>query len=87
MKAVISVIGNDKVGILAKTAGVCAGNNANITEVNQSVLDGYFCMVMVIEIDEMTCEIPELEQEIKAVVPDMIVHVMHEDIFNSMHRI
>ena len=52
-----------------------------------TILDGYFCMVMVIDISQMTCEIEALHQDIKAAVPDMVVHVMHEDIFNSMHRI
>ena len=87
MKAVVSVIGKDMVGILAKVAGACAARNANVSEVTQSVLDGYFCMVMVIDIDKMSCEISEIEQDIKAAVPEMVVHVMHEDIFNSMHRI
>lgn len=87
MKAVVSVIGKDMVGILAKVAGVCAQNNANVAEVTQSVLDGYFCMVMIIEIDKMNCDIPTLEERIHATVPEMIVHVMHEDIFNSMHVI
>ena len=87
MKAVISVIGKDMVGILAKVAGVCAGFNANVSEVTQSVLEGYFCMVMIIDIDAMTCDIPELEQKTRDTVPEMVIHVMHEDIFNSMHRI
>lgn len=87
MKAVITVIGKDAVGILAKTSSACAKRNANVSEVNQSVLDGYFCMIMIIDIDEITCELQTLEQDIKTAVPDMVVHVMHEDIFNSMHRI
>ena len=87
MKAVVTVIGKDMVGILAKVAGACAAHNANVSEVTQSVLDGYFCMVMVIDIDAMSCEISEMEQYIKETVPEMVVHVMHEDIFNSMHRI
>lgn len=87
MKAVVTVIGEDAVGILAKVSSVCAARNANISGVTQSVLDGYFCMVMIIDIDKMTCEISKIEQEIKDIVPEMVVHVMHEDIFNSMHRI
>lgn len=87
MKAVISVIGKDTVGILAKVSASCAECNANVSDVTQSVLDGFFCMVMVIDIDRMTCEIPELEKKIKEKTPDMNVRVMHEDIFNSMHRI
>jgi len=87
MKAVVTVVGKDMVGILAKVSGACAEKNANVIEVTQSVLDGYFCMVMIINIEEMTCEIPELDDAIKKTVPEMVVHVMHEDIFNSMHRI
>ena len=87
MKAVVTVIGKDTVGILASTAQACAQKNANVLEVTQSILDGYFCMVMVIDISAMTCEIETLHQDIKTEVPDMVVHVMHEDIFNSMHRI
>ena len=87
MKAVVTVIGRDMVGILAKVAGACAEKNANVNEVTQSVLDGYFCMVMVIDISEMKCQIPELQAKISETVPEMVVHVMHEDIFNSMHRI
>ena len=87
MKAVVTVIGKDTVGILASTAQACAQKNANVLEVTQSILDGYFCMVMVIDISAMTCEIETLHQDIKTAVPDMVVHVMHEDIFNAMHAI
>lgn len=87
MKAVVTVIGKDMVGILAKVAAACADKNANVAEVTQSVLDGYFCMVMVVNIDQLSCQIHQLQEQIKASVPDMVVHVMHEDIFNSMHRI
>ena len=87
MKAVVTVIGKDTVGILASAARPAQRKNANVLEVTQSILDGYFCMVMLIDISRMTCEIEALHQDIKAAVPDMVVHVMHEDIFNSMHRI
>lgn len=87
MKAVLTVIGKDMVGILAKVASSCAEKNANVLEVTQSILDGYFCMVMVIDISKLTCELDELGNTVKAAVPDMVIHVMHEDIFNSMHRI
>ena len=85
MKAVVTVIGKDMVGILARVAAACADKSANVLEVTQSILDGYFCMV--IDISKMTCEIEALQKSLKESVPDMVVHVMHEDIFNSMHRI
>ena len=87
MKAVVTVIGKDSVGILSKVSTACAGQNANIVEVTQSVLDGYFCMVMVVQMNESAYGISALQQDIQAAVPDMVIHVMHEDIFNSMHRI
>jgi len=87
MKAVITVIGKDMVGILAKVSTTCAESNANVIEVTQTILQEYFCMVMLIDISQMNCEIDELKQRLSANVPTMTVHVMHEDIFNSMHRI
>ncbi|GHU64795.1 UPF0237 protein [Clostridia bacterium] len=87
MVAVVTVIGKDMVGILAKVAGVCAEANANVLEVTQSVLDEYFAMVMLIDISKMDPDITGLTRTLEAKVPDMKVHVMHEDIFNSMHRI
>jgi len=87
MKAVITVIGKDMVGILAKVSTTCADSNANVIEVTQTILQEYFCMVMLIDITKMNCDIDGLKQRLSANVPTMTVHVMHEDIFNSMHRI
>ncbi|MCI5535012.1 MAG: ACT domain-containing protein [Firmicutes bacterium] len=87
MRAVITVIGKDMVGILAKVSTACAEANANVAEVTQSVLDEYFAMIMLVNIDNLSCSLEELQRGIKESVPSMTVHVMHEDIFNSMHRI
>lgn len=87
MKAVITVIGKDMVGILAKVSTACAEANANVAEVTQSVLDEYFAMIMLVDIDKLNMSLEELKNSIEAAVPAMTVHVMHEDIFNSMHRI
>lgn len=87
MKAVITVIGKDMVGILAKVSTTCAEANANVVEVTQSLLGEYFAMIMLIDISKMNCSFDDLRNNIKATVPTMTVHVMHEDIFNSMHRI
>jgi len=87
MKAVITVIGKDMVGILAKVSGTCAEKNANVLEVNQSVLQEYFAMVMLIDISALTCSLEQLKTDLDKNVKDMTIHVMHEDIFNSMLRI
>lgn len=87
MKAVITVVGKDMVGILSRVSAACAEMNANVLEVTQSILEGYFCMVMVVDISKVDAGIDGLDGKLKAAVPDMVIHVMHEDIFNSMHRI
>ena len=87
MKAVITVIGKDMVGILAKVSTACANANANVVEVTQSVMDKYFAMIMLVDINGLNCSLEELKDSIEKTVPTMTVHVMHEDIFNSMQRI
>ena len=87
MKAVITVIGQDMVGILAKVSTACAEANVNVVEVTQSILDKYLAMIMLADIKQMNCSLDELKDNIGSAVPTMTVHVMHEDIFNSMHRI
>jgi ACT domain-containing protein len=75
------------VGILAKVSTTCAEANANVIEVTQSVLQEFFAMVMLIDMAKMDCELAELQEKLKQNVDGMTIHVMHEDIFNSMHRI
>jgi ACT domain-containing protein len=86
-KAVVTVIGKDMVGILAKVSTACAQANANVIEVTQSVLDSFFCMVMIIDITQAKVQLDQIQKNIEEQVPGMQVHVMHENIFNSMHRI
>ena len=86
-RAVVTVIGRDQVGILAKVSGVCADSNANVEEVTQSVLSDFFCMIMIVDITSATKQIEEMQLAIAEAVPSMKVHVMHENIFDAMHRI
>lgn len=89
MKAVISVIGADKVGILSKVSGICFQNNCNIVDVTQKVVQEYFTMVMIVEIDKCTVSFAELSDQLEALGKemDLSIRTMHEEIFNSMHRI
>ena len=89
MKAVITVIGKDSVGILAKVSEACSKADVNIVEVTQSVLQDMFAMIMLVEIDKSNIGFEQLRTNLKAVgePTNTKVHVMHEDIFNSMHRI
>lgn len=89
MNAVITVVGHDTVGVLAKAAGICAAHNANIIDVTQTVMGDFFSMVMLADISKISCDFAVLSEEMQASVKEMglIAHVMHEDIFNAMHRI
>lgn len=89
MKAVITVIGKDSVGILAKVSEACSKADVNIVEVTQSVLQDMFAMIMLVEIDKSNIGFEQLRTNLMAVgeSTNTKVHVMHEDIFNSMHRI
>lgn len=89
MRAVITVIGKDMVGILAKVSAICAENGVNVVEVTQSVLQDLFAMIMMVDISKSTVPFRELSDRLTDVGKEMglTVHVMHEDIFNSMHRI
>ena len=89
MRAVITVIGKDTVGILAKVSNICASYNANIIEVTQSVLQELFCMIMLVDISKLNKEFASLSATLGDLGNEMgiSVHIMHEDIFNSMHRI
>ena len=89
MKAVITVIGHDTVGILHKVSGICAENNANVIEVTQSVLQDLFDIFMLMDIRSLSCEFSALSESLTALGRELglSIHVMHEDIFNSMHRI
>jgi ACT domain-containing protein len=75
------------VGILAKVATTCAEANANVVEVSQSVLGEYFAMIMLVDIAAMNTDLAGLTAALHANVTGMDIHVMHEDIFDSMHRI
>lgn len=89
MRAVITVIGKDNVGILAKVSNICAEYNANVTDVTQSVMQDMFAMIMMIDISEMNKDFVELGDKLSVLGKELglSIHTMHEDIFNSMHRI
>ncbi len=89
MRAFITVIGKDTVGILAKVCNKCAEYDINVTDVTQSVLQDMFTMIMLVDMSKTEITISALSEEMDtlALSLDLKIHVMHEDIFNSMHRI
>lgn len=89
MKAVVAVIGKDTVGILAKISAICAKDNVNVMDVTQTIMQDMFAMTMLIDISKCTEEYTVLADKLKKAGEEMNlqVHVMHEDIFNSMHHV
>ncbi len=89
MRAVITVVGKDMVGILAKVSTICAENDVNIIEVTQSILQDMFCMIMMADVSECKLPFAEFSDKLAALGENngLQIHVMNEDIFNSMHRI
>lgn len=89
MKTVVSVIGKDAVGIISKVSAVCSECSANIVDITQSVLQDMFVMVMLTEISSLSCSFAEFSDKMKALGAEnaLDIRVMHEDVFNSMHRI
>ena len=89
MRAVITVIGKDNVGILHQVSGVCAKYQANVLEVTQSVLQDMFAMIMMVDITAMTTDFTQLSDELNSLgeTLGLSIHAMHEYIFNAMHRI
>lgn len=89
MNAVLSVVGKDTVGILAFVSNECLKHNANIIDVSQTVINEYFAMFMFINIDNLDIEFNDFVDEITSFGKErtLEIHVMHEDIFNLMHKI
>ena len=89
MKTVVSVIGKDTVGIIADVSTICSECNANIVDITQSVLQDMFVMVMLTDISGLNCNFKDFSEKMQALGSSMNleIHVMHEDIFNSMHRV
>ena len=89
MRAVISVVGKNDVGILADVSGVCASVSADIQEVTQTILQDMFTMFMLVEVTEGKTELKKLQEELANLGKrrNLVIHAMHEDIFNAMHEI
>ncbi|MDD2268812.1 MAG: ACT domain-containing protein [Eubacteriales bacterium] len=89
MKAVITVTGKDNVGIIAKVSNECFKFGANILDITQSVLQEYFAMIMIVDIKEIEVDFGHFVDSMSELGKqnNLSIQTMHEDIFNSMHRI
>lgn len=89
MKGIITVLGKDKVGIIAKVCTYLADNNVNILDISQTIVQDYFNMMMIVDISVPAKTFEVLVEELQHIGEEIGVEIklQHEDIFNIMHRI
>ena len=89
MNAIVTVVGQDKVGIIAAVCTLLAENNVNILDISQTIIDGYFNMMMIVDANRSVKSMEELVSDLKALGEEIgvMIRCQHEDIFNKMHRI
>ena len=89
MRAIITVMGNDRTGIIAKVSNALADIEVNILDITQTTMQGIFTMIMLVDISKCTIEFGELAHVLEQSGNEIgvIISVRHEDIFNSMHKI
>lgn len=89
MKAIITVVGKDQVGIMYRVSGILNEKHVNIEDVTQTILQDYFTMIMVVEIDEAAASFHEVDTALHEMASreGLSIHVQKEEIFDTMHQI
>jgi len=89
MNAIITVVGSDKVGIIARVSGFLADRNINIVDISQTILSGNFVMMMVVDLASSTMALEAVKKELAEMGDSFNVSIsmMHEKVFSTMHRI
>ena len=89
MKAIVTVVGKDQVGIIAAVCNKLAQYNVNVLDISQTVMQGYFTMMMVVDVSACTIPLAELALDMEAMGKErgLSIRVQREDIFEAMHRI
>lgn len=89
MKGIITVIGKDKVGIIAKVCSFLSEENINILDISQTIVQGYFNMMMIVDLDSTKSDFVEIVDQLSKLGQEIGVNIrlQHQDIFDNMHRI
>lgn len=89
MKAIVTVIGKDKVGIIAQVSTILAENLVNILDISQTILQDYFTMIMLVDLTGMKIPFSELSRKLneKGDTIGLQIKIQREEVFNAMHRI
>lgn len=89
MKAIVTVIGKDQVGIIAAVCALLAEHNVNVLDISQTVLQEYFTMIMLVDAGQTKVSFAELSRELESAgnARNLSIRIQREDIFDAMHRI
>ena len=89
MRAIVTVVGNDRVGIIASVCSLLAENNVNILDISQTILHGKFTMVMAVDIEKLPCPFTDLARKLDALGAEMgiSIRIQRQEIFDAMHSI
>ena len=89
MKAIVTVVGKDKKGIIAKISTALFENGVNIIDISQTIMQDMFTMIMMVEFDSGSVSVGDIDESLSKLAEEMglSIHVQREEIFSSMHRI
>lgn len=89
MKAFVTVIGHDNVGVIARVSGLCAELHINVEDVTQSILQGMFAMIMLVDLTNCNVDHEELHRRTDALAAEMgmQINVTRQEVFDAMHTI
>ncbi len=89
MKAVVTVVGKDRVGIIATVCTQLAAFNINVLDISQTVMQGYFTMMMVVDVSQSSLPVAELARKLEENGKEigLSIRLQREDIFDAMHRV
>ena len=89
MNAIVTVVGQDKVGIIAAVCTLLAENNVNILDISQTILQGAFTMVMAVDVEKASVTVGDLREKLEELGSkmDISIRIQREEIFDAMHRI
>ena len=89
MRAVVTVVGKDKKGIIAQVSAWLAERNVNILDISQTIMDDYFAMIMLVDVSKASVELSVLAAQCEEMGKKigMSIRVQHEEIFNAMHSV
>ena len=89
MKAIVTVVGKDRVGIIAAVCTDLAAYHVNVLDIRQTVMQGYFTMMMAVDVSESTCPVAQLAQKLEERGKEMgmSIRLQREEIFQAMHRV